>query len=222
MSTPNLPDPNPATPPATPPAPTPPAQNGPPAGYVSQEEVNRIAAREKDQGRNAALTELQNQLGVDLDTAKAILKQHKDNEDSQKSEAQKAREAADAEKATAEKEKSEAQKAAHTANVTTEFVLAGITDRTKIERYSRMLDVEVGAKPDAITKAIEKLKTEEPALFGAQQGDGNPPPRRTPPSDPKGSPPPPANNSDAFQRGMQRAASHGRGFGWQAPATAQQ
>lgn len=207
------------TPPPTPPAPpaatsTTTASNG---VTLTQEELTARMAREKDQGRNAALTELQNQLGCTLDEAKAILKAHKDQQDAAKSDAEKAREAAEAEKTAAQAEKQAAQLEAHQARVTTAFVLAGITDETKISRYSRLLDVEVGAKAEDVKKAIEKLKTDEPALFGTATPPPNP--RQLPGSDPKGTPPAPTQTSDAFAAGVERARNYGKGWGANLPAS---
>lgn len=199
------PDPNPTptpTPPPTPaPAPTPP----PAAQGLSQEEVSRIAAREKEEGRKAALAQVAADLGVDLETAKTVIAEAKKRSDSEKSEAQREREAASAEKQAAEREKAEAAKERHEARLDRAFVAAGLTDETKISRYSKLLDVAVGASPEDIKKAVDALKKDEPTLFGGATppAPGNRPP--APGGDPQGNPPPPKQNEDAFQRGIERA-----------------
>lgn len=176
---------------------------------LPQSEVNRIAAKEKDEGKAAALKDVQDSLGVDLETAKQILKEHNDRTELQKSEAQKAKESADAEKAEAVKAKEDAAREVHEARVDRAFVAAGLTDEAKIVKYSKMLDVKIGAKPEDIKKAVETLKEEEPALFG-----GTPPPPRPPApgSDPKGAPPKPKTDEDAYSRGLARAQGHRSAF----------
>lgn len=176
---------------------------------LPQSEVNRIAATEKEQGKTAALKEVQEALGVDLDTAKAILKEHNERTESQKTEAQKAKEAADREAEQARKDRADAAREIHEARVDRAFVAAGLTDEAKITRYSKLLDVEVGAKAEDIRKAVEKLKEEEPVLFGASSSPSRPP---APGSDPKGTPPKPKNDEDAFSRGMARAQGHRSAF----------
>lgn len=73
-----------------PPANNPPANNPPPKTYT-QEELNSIAAREKEQGRTALLKEL----GIeDVTNYKDSLAKFKEHQESQKTETQKANEKA--------------------------------------------------------------------------------------------------------------------------------
>lgn len=178
---------------------------------LPQSEVNRIAATEKEQGKNAALKEVQDALGVDLDTAKAILKEHNERTESQKTEATKARELADKEKEEAVKATSAAAREVHGARLAKAFVLSGMLDDTKVERYGKLVDVEPGASYEDVKKAVEKLKEEEPALFGQAPKDTS---KRTPApsSDPKGTPPKPKQDEDAYSRGMARAQTHRSAF----------
>lgn len=178
---------------------------------LPQSEVNRIAATEKEQGKQAALREVQEALGVDLDTAKSILKEHNERTEAQKSEATKAREAADAEKTAAAKEREDAAKEIHEARLARAFAGLGVADDAKVSRYGKLVDAAPGASYEDVKKAVEKLKEEEPALFGGKVED---PPKRTPApsSDPKGSPPKPKTDEDAFSRGMARAQGHRSAF----------
>lgn len=205
MTQPDPPAPTPAPTPA-PPAPTPAPE---PEKTLTQSEVNRIAAREKDEGKAAALREVQESLGIDLEAAKQILKEHNERNEAQKTEAQKARDAADKERAEAVKERAAATREIHDARVDRAFVGAGLTDVDKVARYSKMLDVAVGASPEDISKAVESLKKEEPSLFG-----GTPAPKlpAAPGSDPKGKPPTPKNDEDAYARGAARALGHRSAF----------
>jgi hypothetical protein len=173
---------------------------------LSQSEVNRIAAREKDEGKAAALKEVQEALGVDLDTAKQILKDHNERNESQKSEAEKARAAADKEKAEAEKQKSDAAREVHEARVDRAFVANGVTDEAKIAKFGKLLEVETGASAEDIKAAVEKLKTDMPELFSSTTPPKTPP---APSGDPKGGPPPAKVNEDAYEKGLRLARERG-------------
>lgn len=153
----------------------PPATDPPASRTFSQEEVTRMLTREKDQGEAAALRKLEEQLqaefGVDLDTAKQMLKASKDRQEAEKTEAQRAKEAADAEKAAAAKERQEAARDRHSIKVERALLKAG-AEAENTELLSRLVDAEVGADPDAITAAVEAVKTKFPAEFGASGGGG--------------------------------------------------
>lgn len=203
------PDPTPAPPAPTPTPPTPPVEQQT-EKMLPQSEVNRIAAKEKDEGKAAALKDVQEALGVDLETAKTLIADAKKRADAELSDSQRAtKDAEDARKA-ADTEKAEAVKERHEARVDRAFVAAGLTDEAKISRYSRLLDVEVGSKPEDIKKAVDKLKEEEPALFGASTTTPKRPP--APGSDPKGGPPKPKQDEDAYSRGLARAKGHRSAF----------
>lgn len=199
------------TQPAAPPAPAPPAppveQTPPPEKMLSQSEVNRIAAREKDEGKAAALKEVQESLGVDLDTAKQILKEHNERTESQKTEAEKARAAADKEKEQAAAERAAATAELHQARVDRAFLAAGVSDEAKIAKFGKLLDVAEGATPDDIKAAVEHLKTDMPELFSSTVTPPKAPP--APSSDPKGGPPAPKVNEDAYERGLRLARERG-------------
>ena len=166
----------------------------------SQEDLNRIAAREKDEGKRAALADVAKTLGCTLEEAAQIIKAHKEADDKQKSEAQRAQEAADKAKADAEKEKADAAREKHIARVERALLKAGVPDG-KLERVARMLDAEVGADLDKIEAAAKDLKKEFPELFtGTKQGPPN--------SDPPGTPPKPTLKDDAYAAGVARAKEY--------------
>lgn len=179
---------------------------------ITQSEMQRIAAREKDQGKRAALEEAAKVLGVtNLDEAKVILDEHRKAQDQQKTEAQRAREAADAEKAEAEKAKGGAALERHTAAVERQLIRAlpaGLDDAAldkRVTKIAKLIEVEVGADADTIKSAIAELKKDMPEVFGAPTGKGG----GAPNSDPAGSPPKPRQDSDAFARGAARAKGTG-------------
>lgn len=183
---------------------TDPLATDPPASRTfSQEEVTRMLTREKDQGEAAGLRKLEEQLqaefGVDLDTAKKMLKASKDRQEAEKTEAQRAKEAADAEKAAAAKERQEAATERHSVKVERALLKAG-ADPEKIDRLGRLVDAEVGADEAAIVAAVEAVKTDFPTVFGASGGAG--------PTDGEaqgGRRPPKATPEGAEDRGRARA-----------------
>lgn len=202
--------PNPDTPPAAPAAPAaPPPVDPPKSEGVSQEELNRIATREKEQGRNAALAQVQQDLGVTLDEAKEIIRAAKEKAESQKTEAEKAREAADKEKSEAAKERAEAAQERHDARLERALLKSGITDDAKLARITRLVEAKVGDDQETINAAVETLKKDMPELFPT---GATPPKRQAPNGDPAGSPPKPKQDEDAFSRGRARASAHRTAF----------
>ena len=178
----------------------------------TQEDVNRIATREKNQGRQAATQELAEELGVSLDEAKSIIQEARKKEESEKSEAQKAKDAADREKQEAETAKAEAARERYEARVERALLRAGIDgdDESKLSRLSRMITVEVDASQEDINADVDQIKTDFPELFGAKEegGGGRKPP---PSSDPGGTPPKNRQQEDAFSKGAERAKQHASG-----------
>jgi len=173
---------------------------------LSQEEVNRIATREKEQGRAAALAQVQADLGVPLEEAKALIEAAKAASEMQKTEAQKARDAADREKAAAEAEKSTTAKERHEGRIERALFGAGIhgddeAADTKRARIARLVEAKVGDDLDTIKAAVAALKKDMPELFGTPA----PKTPAAPGGDPKGGPPAPKQAEDAFTRGMARA-----------------
>lgn len=187
---------------------------GDPPRTFTQEDVNRIAAREKNQGRQAATQELADDLGVSLDEAKSIIQEAQQKQEAEKSEAQKAKDAADREKQDAATEKAEAARERYEARVERALLRAGIDgdDETKLSRISRMITVEVGASQEDITADVEQIKTDFPELFGTKDEGGNGGGRKPPPSsDPGGTPPKNRQQEDAFSKGAERAKQHAAG-----------
>lgn len=166
----------------------------------TQAELNRIAAREKEEGKRAAAADIAKTLGCTVEEAVELIKQAKAADDSQKTEAQRAREAADKEKADAEKEKAEAAREKHIARVERVLLKAGVPE-AKLDRVGRMLDVEVGTEGDKLDEAVKDLKKDFPELFAGKKGG-------PPDSDPPGTPPKPELKDEAFTRGIERAKQY--------------
>lgn len=138
----------------------------------TQADLDRIATREKAQGRRAAEDDIAKDLGVSLDEAKRILAEARERDEKQKTEAQRAKEAADAEKAAAEAAKAEAARERHEARVERALVAAGVSDDKRLGRLARLIEVEVGAELDDVKAAVADLHKEMPELFGAANGAG--------------------------------------------------
>lgn len=187
--------------PETKPDPKPPAPPAP--KMLTQEEVNAIAAREKDQGARAAEQRISEELGVPLDEAKSILAAHRQAEQEKKSQEERLAER----QAELDKRDEDLKAQSHKLSVAQHLILAGVTDTTKQNRIVAILEAEgkipQGVKPDDISAAVTKLKEEEPHLFGP----GSTP---SPPSGgPRGNPPKPNLKDDAMSRGAERARQSG-------------
>jgi hypothetical protein len=171
----------------TPPVPTPPAV---PQGYVSQETVNALMARQAQEG---AAKIVKQQLGVDdLATAKQMIADAKKIQEAQMTADQQATAAkAAAEQAKAEADTAKAEAAAERLLLRTEQALirAGVpvdvvdaagtaTPNPQLPYLLRAVQVEPGADAPAIAAAVAKVKTDLPQLFA------------TPAAPPAGTPPP--------------------------------
>lgn len=158
---------------------TPPAGSGGgnDARTFSQAELDRIATREKEQGKQAGMREVAETLGVSIDEAKRIIAEKKSADEEQKTEAQRARDAAEAEKTAAIQAKADAEAERHATRIERALVRSGLAVPDKdgdefISSAVKLVPAEVGADDDAIKAAVDKLKTTVPALFGAAQGGG--------------------------------------------------
>lgn len=176
-------------PPADPPADDPKADK-----KFTQADLERIGAREKDQGKRAGAAEahktLMKTLGLPEDTkpedVKATLDKAKKAEldamsDAERAQAQAkaAQDAATAAQKAAEQERDDAKRERHEGRVAGLLERAGVgvgkefdEDTKKRDRAlaqaTKLLEgeVEVGADSDDIRKAIATLKKDMPALFG--------------------------------------------------------
>ncbi len=205
----------PPAPPAPADPPTPPAPSGgAPEKTFAQAEVDRIAAREKDEGRRAALASVTDALGCTPEEAKAILDAHRAAEDEQKTEAQRAREKADADAATAVEATAKATRAERDARLAMILLGSGVTIEVDEQgvpkgRAARILSlVTAGLPNDAdsakLVEAVEAVKVDMPELFGGPAPNGG---GVKPPSGEPGTPPPPGAPAPAggLARGAERA-----------------
>lgn len=201
---------------------TPPAGGGAPAATppadapktFTQDDLTRVATKEKQEGKAAAERELAEQLGVPLDQAKQIIADARAKDEATKTEAQKDRDAAAREKSEAEAEKAVAKQEVHDARLERAFAKEGLDlddSDEKVKRLVRLVSSEVGSSYEDILAEVKTLKTDFPALFGEEVAPvkgGKPP--KAPNGDPKGNPPKPTGGEDKFTAGAERAKSHGK------------
>lgn len=191
--------------------PTPPAtqnQVTPPVGYVPQDEVSRIAAREKDQGERAGRRKFLESLGFDPEKTKpedvkALLDKQREEETARLTEQErKDKELAAREKALADRE-SQAKQAEHRARLTEVLVTAGVASANLDDARTLLEKVPADADEKALKAEVEALKQRLPALFAPT---APPPP---PGGGFQGTPPRPQANGDAYAKGRERAIAMG-------------
>lgn len=210
----------PATDPATMPKPGPPP-NPAPAPQYTQDDLERIAAKEKDQGKRAgarqALEDLAKELGfTNPDDVKAFVAAARQAEDAKKTEDQKR-----AEELARREQELNAREAAAVAREraairTSVLAQLGATG-TDLEDALALLERDLRDTPDAdetaVRTAAEALKERRAALFGAAP---TPVPGQLPPApggSPAGGPPPrqaPAGKPGDRGREMARLRGHKR------------
>jgi len=161
----------------------------------TQEDLSRVAAKEKDEGRRAAEKIWLDKLGVaSVDEAETLIKAKKEADDAKLSELEKREKAATEAALKADKALGDATKTvlenrverAVLAKILGESAQAAVTAAATIRKL-----VEVGAEADdkAITAAVEDLAKSMPQLFAlpgntnqAEPGKGRPVPPPPPPA----------------------------------------
>jgi hypothetical protein len=207
-----------------------PEDDDPPARTFSQDDLNRIAAREKDQGRAAALNEVAATLGMPVDEAKKLLDAARAAEDARKTQAERDAETARQEKAQADQARSEAAAVVQRAKVERALLVAGLpavvadgagrdaeeAAERLLERAVRLVDIPAGADAAAVAAVVTQLKQDLPALFS----------RPAPPPLPGSTPPTPApaagQQRSSGEFGADGAAEARRRFGDRTAAGAAQ
>jgi hypothetical protein len=217
----------PAGDPATAPKPGPPPSAPTPGPQFSQEDLDRIAAKEKAQGQRAgarqALEDFAKEHGFStVDDAKAFIEAARKAQEDALSEQEK-REKAIAER-EAKAEQREQAAAARERAVRREQALTrlGAFDTTdsqgnlipNLQDALAMLDRDLSATPDAdeqtIADTAAKLKARRPELFGATvPAPGQMPP--APGGSPAGGPPPRQAPTKPGSRGLEMARLRGHG-----------
>jgi hypothetical protein len=208
-------------PPATPPAPTPAPPKDPALVSMAQTDLNKMLAKEKEQGRRSALRAIATTAGIDpdtldLDQAGDLLKKAQDASRQQMSELE--RREADA-AAAAEKAARESAAAAEMSR-TASFQIAllslgappaGLGDVTALLRNDLTTAGITEPTPEQISEYAGKLKERRPTDFTAAPAPGQPTPPPAPGGGPAagGPPKPPAAKDDVKARALARAQQMG-------------
>lgn len=198
------------TPPADPPGTPDPADAG---RTFTQADLDRIAAREKTQGRKAAEQAFAEQLGVSVTEAADIIKAHQQRAEADKTEMQRAAEARQAAEQDAATARQEAAQVRHAAAVERALLTAGVAlpddgADEALAGVARLVAADPGADAATITAAVSTLKIRFPGLFtrpastGAPNGDPGPGPRGGQPG------------KDRFTAGIERARAGTGGGGY--------
>lgn len=168
----------------------------------TQEDLNRVASREKKEGRAGAKREILEELGVDdLEAAKEAIAAKTQREEEQRTETEKALAKAAEAEAKAAKKEAELEQRLHDSTVKDALLEAGV-DRKNVSRIVSMVTVEVGADEEAITEAVEELREDLPNLFTEQESDDDdddedkgPPKKKAPVGSDVGNAPPKSKKS---------------------------
>lgn len=140
-------------------------------GGLSQEEVTRIAAKEKREGKRAGQRELLESLGVeDPESAKELIERARQQLEEEKDERTKSAEAQAAAERKAEQAAKTADAARHEVNVIKGLVRAG-ADTETVDDLVPLVKADVGAETDDIAAAVSDLKKKFPALFEKQSSN---------------------------------------------------
>lgn len=177
----------------------------------TQDEVTRIAATEKHEGKKTAVKEVQERFGMSLEEAEKIVKEARERKDAEKSEAQKATEAAAKREQEAKAASALAAKSLKEVTIIKQLVLAGMNPE-KVDRYARLIEVDDEATSEQIIQAVAELKKEEAHLFEASTVEKKTSSERKLPSSESidNKKKAPAGTEDAYARGQERAKARSR------------
>jgi hypothetical protein len=165
----------------------------PPTGQpgLDQDALNRLLAREKQQGERSAIRRLVEQLGfTKTEDLTSFVQQQRGAQAAQLSEIERREQAAA--DATAAATAREAQAVARERAAVRRAALVALgTTGDDLKDAERLLAVDDDADEDAITEAAQALKTRRPELFAATAA---PVPPAAPGGSPAGGPPPRGSN----------------------------
>ncbi|MEU4094471.1 hypothetical protein [Streptomyces sp. NPDC026673] len=160
----------------------------PPAQLPDQETLNRLLAREKQQGERAAVRKLVEQLGfTKTDDLTAFVQAQRDAQAAQLSEVERREQAAAAATTAAEQREARAILRERAAVRRAALVALGATG-DDLKDAELLLVVEEDADEDAVAEAAAALQQRRPELFTAATTDPAPP--AAPGGSPAGGPPP--------------------------------
>jgi hypothetical protein len=166
-----------------------------PARTFSQDEVNRMLTREKDQGSRAGVRALLDKLGVDkADDLEGVLTRQREAEQAQLSEAERAKRDADNARATADRERDAAKRDRASVRIERALLRANVNVNL-LDDASILVGNGLGDDADeqAVTDAVASLAERMPTMFGEASGtptQSQPRPPASPTSQPPARPQP--------------------------------
>jgi hypothetical protein len=170
----------------------------------TQDRLNRIMGREKNDGRRAREQELLDEFGVNsVEDLKELLaeKEKPDPSDDFRKAVEKATDVARKATQRAEQAEAEAAQAKFDAKVNLALLTADVPAKS-VNKIAKLLDLKPDADEDDIADAIDDLKVELPNLFSQQDSnadgeqDRDPRPRHSDPGRPPRQPNKPATSRE--------------------------
>lgn len=141
----------------------------------TQEEMNRIASKEKKDGRKTGRSEFLEELGFkegQEDALKELIKAVNDKREQETSELDKAKKTAAEEAAKRQELEAELQRERLNRKIDLALLKHGVSP-SSAEKVRRIVEVDPGAEDADIEEAILKLKEDVPALFVVSQDGEN-------------------------------------------------
>lgn len=158
------------------------AGSGSSSSTFTQADLDRIGTREHDRGKSAARREFEEQFGMSVDDAKAILDKRRADDEAAMTEAQRVQAEAQREKEKATQAAAQAAARERDAEIRIALVDEGVTlERDekgelsgKGARLVQLVTASLGdaADADAIADAVAGVKADMPELFTASSGEG--------------------------------------------------
>lgn len=177
----------------------------------SQEDLARIAAKEKNEGKRSGQREVLEALGFSsLEEARKFREAMEAAEVSKLNETQRAKKEADDYRQKYQDLQSELKTTRINSYLRTALIQNGVSDSDDVKMLSRLVEVDYDEDDEeSITEKVKDLKARKPNFFTESDGTGtNPPERRLPASDPGKAPR--KSPTDSSQRARDRLVSrHG-------------
>jgi hypothetical protein len=137
---------------------------------VTQEQLDKLAARARSEGKSTATKDVLAQLGVeDIEAAKAALTAHQERVDAEKDEVQRAKDEA----VTAKREAEEARAETAMTKLSTRkerLLLASGVEIKALDYISELVKVDPSATDEEIVAAVDQLKEDIPQMFAEPEG----------------------------------------------------
>lgn len=142
----------------------------PPPAAVTQEQIDKLMGRARNEGKSTATREMLDELGVeDIESVKAALQAHQERLEADKTEVDRARDEAVQAKREAEQARAEAAQAQLSVRIDRALVEAKV-ETNALSYIAELVKVEPSATDDEIREAIDSLKGDIPQMFAEPDG----------------------------------------------------